>query len=77
MIWIVGMRERVYTIWYTMTRLYIDLPEEVMEKLEEKAARSGYASLEEYAQAILIDETEEYGSRHVSRQLGSAPRNLP
>ena len=49
-----------------MTRLSIDLPEDVKSRLAARAARSGHASVEEYAAALLradADEpADEYGA---------------
>ena len=42
-----------------MTRLSIDLPDEVRGRLEARAARSGHASIEAYVQELLTAEAEE------------------
>jgi plasmid stability protein len=42
-----------------MTRLSIDLPDEVRDKLEVQAARWGHSSVEEFVQALLRAEAEE------------------
>lgn len=48
-----------------MTRLSIDLPEDVKAKLEARASRAGHATVEEYIQSLLRDEAaeeaEDYG----------------
>jgi plasmid stability protein len=42
-----------------MTRLSIDLPEDVRVKLEARASRAGHTSVEEYVRALLQDEAAE------------------
>lgn len=42
-----------------MTRLSIELADDVKEKLEAQAARWGHVSVEEYVQAVLSAEAEE------------------
>jgi plasmid stability protein len=42
-----------------MTRLSIDLPEDVRRRLEARAARSGHMTVEAYVQALLTAEAEE------------------
>jgi len=42
-----------------MTRLSIDLPEDVKTRLEARAARSGHGTVEEYVQALLRAEADE------------------
>src|SRR5689334_21687051 len=41
-----------------MTRMSIDLPEEVRTRLEARAARSGHATVEEFVQQLLRAEAE-------------------
>jgi hypothetical protein len=49
-----------------MTRLSIDLPEDVRTKLEARASRAGHTSVEEYVRALLHEEAaednEDYGA---------------
>lgn len=55
-----------------MTRLSIDLPEDVKARLEARAARSGHANVEEFVQALLRaeatapDSEDETGPAHLS-----------
>jgi plasmid stability protein len=59
-----------------MTRLSIDLPEDVKARLEVRAARSGHANVEEFVQALLRAESEtsyddddgEAGPQHLAYQ---------
>jgi plasmid stability protein len=47
-----------------MTRLSIDLPEDVRAKLEARANRSGHSSIEEYIQSLLQEEADEAGEEY-------------
>lgn len=42
-----------------MTTLHIDVPEDIKTRLASRAAESGFATVEEYAQALLMAETQE------------------
>jgi plasmid stability protein len=42
-----------------MTRLSIDLPDDVRTRLQDRAARAGHESVEEYVAALLMAEAEE------------------
>ncbi|HSV12725.1 MAG TPA: hypothetical protein VLI90_00595 [Tepidisphaeraceae bacterium] len=41
-----------------MDRLSVDLPGDVSAKVRQKASRAGYASAEEYAKALLVQDAE-------------------
>jgi plasmid stability protein len=47
-----------------MTRLSIDLPEDVRAKLEARANRSGHTSVEDYIQSLLQEEAAEAGDEY-------------
>lgn len=52
-----------------MTTLRIDVPEDVKSRLASRAAESGFATVEEYAQALLLAEAREDLPPDVERLL--------
>ena len=45
-----------------MTRLSIDLPDDVRANLEDRATRAGYPNVEAYIESVLRDEAAEAGN---------------